>query len=180
MIAAQLCAAGNVCNTVADVQENVCLDICETGAANGACHCTPTNYVLAAQMCKENETCNKEAANADAVCTGKGVTLVVGSQRWGFAMKPKCVYKDAPTVGVQCCEKNGSSNPNIHRLTKPNKCTDDVSQSAASDLCEEAGQRLCTQDEMEQYGKTDSGCHFDKKFMWTSTPCYNPDPQFEQ
>ena len=51
------------------------------------------------------------------------------------------------------------------------KCFNFRSQPSASDVCAGMGARLCTATEIASAVTATTGCNFDNKYVWTSTPC---------
>lgn len=91
----------------------------------------------------------------------------------GFGAAAHNAYK--PVANLQCCSKDGSEADR-----KPfGNCNVDASGktwdggmpwSNANDICEAAGQRLCTDTEVLSGIGEYTGCNFDHHYVWTSTP----------
>eukprot|EP01084_Bolivina_argentea_P297624 512779_1 len=104
--------------------------------------------------------------------------IIVGKQsQWGDIKTPECVpdrsnYASIYTangyenkIGVGCCNQDGTTG------TRPD-CLLEATYSEANDKCEEEGLRLCTAIEIynDDLG-VDSGCEFNKRYVWTDTEC---------
>ena len=66
-------------------------------------------------------------------------------------------------VGVTCCDNTGVG-------SRP-QCLSGVESEQARRFCEEQGLRLCTEIEIKSGSGEATGCYFDTKLVWTSTPC---------
>ena len=69
-------------------------------------------------------------------------------------------------VGVTCCDNAGVG-------SRP-QCVSGVEYEQAMKFCEEKGLRLCTEIEIKSGAGEATGCSFDAKLVWTSTPCDVP------
>jgi len=68
-------------------------------------------------------------------------------------------------IGVQCCNAEGTS------ASRPG-CVLGVTFEEAGQVCEDAGMRLCTIDEVKKQLGRSTGCQFDHGSVWTSTECF--------
>jgi len=73
------------------------------------------------------------------------------------------------TANTRCCSGNGAG-----VQLQSNGCFANQSYVAAAEACLNKGYRLCTQAEVAAGKAKHAGCHFDAKFIWTSTPCTLP------
>jgi len=73
------------------------------------------------------------------------------------------VHEFGDDIGVQCCDSN-----TIYR--KELGCKSAKNYYEAKQLCDEAGYRLCTIDEIAALGQS-AGCKFDVFLVWTSDEC---------
>ena len=53
----------------------------------------------------------------------------------------------------------------------PSGCSGSVSFDAALDICQDAGARLCTLEEVQNGEAAGSGCNYDAELVWTQTRC---------
>ena len=91
----------------------------------------------------------------------------------GFGAAAHNAYK--PVANLQCCSKDGSKadrkpfgNCNVDASGKT--WDGGMTWSNANDICEAAGQRLCTDTEVLSGIGGRTGCGFDHHYVWTSTP----------
>lgn len=75
------------------------------------------------------------------------------------------MYSNGYQIGVQCCNEAGTSG------SRPG-CVMGVTFAEAEEVCENAGLRLCTVDEVKNWIGQGSGCQFDHGSVWTSTECF--------
>ena len=66
-------------------------------------------------------------------------------------------------VFVTCCDENSTG-------SRPG-CVSGVNFDSALTHCVNLGLRLCTADEIKSGSGEATGCSFDDKLTWTSTPC---------
>ena len=66
-------------------------------------------------------------------------------------------------VSVTCCDNTGVG-------SRP-QCVSRVESKQAMKFCEGQGLRLCTEIEIKSGSGEGTGCEFDSKLVWTSTPC---------
>jgi len=74
------------------------------------------------------------------------------------------------TANTRCCSGNGAG-----VQLESNGCFANQSYVAAAEACLNKGYRLCTHAEVAAGKAKHAGCHFDAKFIWTSTPCTLPE-----
>jgi hypothetical protein len=55
--------------------------------------------------------------------------------------------------------------------TSPTKTSTQLRLLQAQEICETAGARLCTNDELKADETHGSGCNYDFEWVWSSTPC---------
>jgi len=89
----------------------------------------------------------------------------------------KCVA-DTASHAVRCCsdtsiagwERNGGCDRPWHESDSWGECQT-LSFDDAFAFCRSQGGRLCRYDEVDSQCVKGDGCNFDKKLLWTSTPC---------
>ena len=73
---------------------------------------------------------------------------------------------DKRGLAVQCCSVDGVTGSRL----APDNCTQGVDYATALAICEAASMRLCTDAEVLSEIGGYTGCGFDNKNVWTSTP----------
>eukprot|EP00581_Thalassiosira_minuscula_P032884 CAMPEP_0183767252 /NCGR_PEP_ID=MMETSP0739-20130205/12077_1 /TAXON_ID=385413 /ORGANISM="Thalassiosira miniscula, Strain CCMP1093" /LENGTH=268 /DNA_ID=CAMNT_0026006141 /DNA_START=51 /DNA_END=857 /DNA_ORIENTATION=- len=112
----------------------------------------------------------------------------------GMSDHPKCIGKEPRPAAVEekhalrCCsstqkdgwERRWKFGCSIWAQTKfDGVCYDDVDFSEADTICESKGGRLCTKEEILNDCTAGTGCKFNSKFIWTSTPWEGDDLPLE-